>query len=164
MKLSDLKPNVYPTDLLEDCTSGLCLFGAGFYGANDAIHMHNANISHVTVVDTDTEKLAVMSSMYGPGWILILNDVTTWVPNIANSGVLSWDIVSVDAPANMFDWCWNSIDLLCALANKYVVLTTYDSMVDRWVNTDEWRFVAIYSRSSKELISLMVLERNSCLN
>jgi len=167
LKLSELRPNLYPTYLLDKCDSGLCLFGAGFYGANDAIHMHYANMQYIQVVDTDAIKINDMQAEYPDEWVFTVADVTTWVPNVANASLLSWDIVSIDAPTNMFDWCWNNIDDLLKLANKYAVLTTSDFYIDRWksidrsTDTDEWEMTGLVNRSTKALTSLVIFERAS---
>ena len=161
MNLEQLRPNLYPTYLLDKCASGLCLFGAGFYGANDAIHMYNAGLDFVSVVDSDDEKVKVMEAMYPHRWSFLTSDVTTWVPNVAKNSFLSWDIVSIDAPANMFDWCWNNIDDLLKLANKYAVLTTSDFYIDRWTDTDKWVMTGLVNRSTKALTSLAIFERAS---
>ena len=161
LKLSELQPNVYPVHLLMDCDSGLCLFGAGFYGANDAIHMFHTSMPYVHVVDNDVWKMNEMRVMYPSEWVFSTADVTTWVPNVASASVLSWDIVSVDSPQNMFDWCWNNIDDLLKLANKYAVLTTSDFYIDRWTDTDEWVMAGLVNRSTKALTSLVIFERRA---
>ena len=165
MQLSDIQPNIYPVRLLMDCDSGLCLFGAGFYGANDAIHMFHTSMPYVQVVDNDADKIAVMEDMYPPEWVFTVADITTWVPNVANTQVLSWDIVSVDAQQSMFPWVLSNFDTIAKLANKYIVLTMSSQLgeeVAYHTNNREWKMIACMSRSLSGLIELLVYERVPC--
>ena len=161
MQLSDISPNVYPVNLLNECSSGLCLFGAGFYGANDAIHMLGADIA-VHVVDNDEVKMATMEDMYPTDWIFDTNDVTVWLPKIANAKVVTWDIVSVDAPQNMFPWVLSNFDEIAKLANKYLVITMYDDMahsVAYFCDNLDWELVSTMNRSQSGLIELLIFKR-----
>ena len=162
MNLEQLQPNVYPVNLLNKCDSGLCLFGAGFYGANDAIHMYNAGMT-VHVVDNDATKIAVMEEMYPNDWVFSTADVTTWAPNTANNGLLTWDIVSVDAPQNMFPWVLSNFDELAKLANKYLVVTMATELAESvayFCDNLDWELVSTMNRSQSGLIELSVF---SCL-
>jgi len=160
MNLSDIVPNVYPTDILAECESGLCLFGAGFYGRNDAIHMHNAGLS-LTVIDTDKDKLLTMAHMYNEQ-IILEGDVLTWVPNTVASGILTWDIVSVDSPTNLFEWVRDNFDTLVKLADKYLVITMYNDFADGvgdFCDNLDVELVQVLNRSTSGLISLFVFKR-----
>lgn len=162
MKLSDIRPNVYPIDILTECDSGLCLFGAGFYGRNDAIHMYNAGIKRCTVLDIDEKKIHDMIEMYPISWVIQPTDVLRWVPNTANSGLLTWDIVSVDAPTNLFEWVRDNFDDLVKLTNKYLVITMYDDMahsVAYFCDNLDVELVDQVNRSLSSLISLFVFKR-----
>ena len=161
MSLSDITPNLYPTDILKECKTGLCLFGAGFLGANDCIHMHNAKLN-VTVLDIDDKKLKEMEELYPKKWTFLMSNATEWVPNTVNNGVLKWDIVSVDAPTNMFEWVRDNFDLIARLANKYLVVTMYkeiaDGVADFCDNLDV-ELVDKMNRSNNGLIELLVFKR-----
>jgi len=162
LNLQQLQPNIYPVRLLMDCDSGLCLFGAGFYGANDAIHMFRTSLPYVQVVDIDAEKIAVMEEMYPSEWVFTVADIRTWVPNVANTQVLSWDIVSVDAQQSMFPWVLSNFDTIAKLANKYIVLTMSTELgeeVAYYTDIPEWKQIAQITRSLSGLIELLVYER-----
>jgi len=165
LNLHQLQPNIYPVRLLSECDSGLCLFGAGFYGANDAIHMFRTSLPYVQVVDNDPTKIAVMESMYPAKWIFTIADITTWVPNVANASVLSWDIVSVDAQQSMFPWVLSNFDTIAKLANKYIVLTMSADLgeeVAYYTDLPEWKQIVKMTRGySKDngVIELLVYER-----
>ena len=115
----------YHIDLLEDCSTGLCLFGAGFYGAHDSIHMLDAGIKNVHVVDIDLEKLKVMESIYPKKWMFTDADVFEWIQNAKDMG-LYWDVVSIDPPTALLDKCAGMLDLFMPLAEKYIMLTTWE--------------------------------------
>ena len=157
MNLEQLRPNLYPTYLLDKCDSGLCLFGAGFYGANDAIHMYNAGLDFVSVVDSDDEKVKVMEAMYPHRWSFLTSDVTTWVPNVANNSFLNWDIVSVDSPTNMFSWVIDNLGVIAKLSNKYVVVTMHTEVADL-CRIPEWELVTVMNRSLSGLVELLVFK------
>ena len=162
MNLSDISPNVYPINLLSECSTGLCLFGAGFYGANDAIHMYNAGVRAVQVVDTDGEKLSVMEGIYPPTWVFDTNDVTVWVPKIANAKVITWDIVSVDAPTSMFPWVLSNFDEIATLANKYLVVTMAVELAEAvayFCDNLDWELIDRMNRSQSGLIELLIFKR-----
>lgn len=160
MNLNDLQPNIYPVRLLENCDSGLCLFGAGFYGANDAIHLYYADMPYVQIVDIDANKLSEMEAAYPKEWVFTTADVKEWVPIVANASLLSWDIVSVDAPTQLFRWVLDNLDTIAKLANKYLVITMYADLEEE-VRTDdsEWKQIAKMTRSNSGLIELLVYER-----
>jgi len=162
LNLYDIKPNLYPTDILKGCKTGLCLFGAGFYGANDGIHMHNANMKKITVVDIDAEKIQEMKALYPAKDVFLVSDVTEWVPNTASAGVLTWDIVSVDSPTNMFEWVRDNFDTIATLANKYLVVTMYSDLADGvgdFCDNTDWELTQRVNRSQSGLIELLVFKR-----
>lgn len=162
MNLSDIKPNTFPKDLLQDCESGLCLFGAGFYGANDAIHMFKAGMRDVTIMDTDRQKIAAMVKMYPHEWYFLGHDVFDWLESIVDyyKDPYLWDIVVVDPPLSLIhDVCAN-LDKFLALASKYLVLTvssmhTHDNLHTR----PDWRIQSWILRNKDPQTHLVVWER-----
>jgi len=55
------------------------------------------------------------------------SDVFMWVQNV--SGMLKWDVVSVDPPTALLDRCADELPSFIALANKYVILTTWEEIL-----------------------------------
>ena len=84
----------YPTDLLDDldAETGLLLFGAGFYGRNDGIHLADAGLT-CTVIDVDLDKMAAMKRVYPSSWTFEVCDVFDW---IRRPVLPTFDVVSVD--------------------------------------------------------------------
>lgn len=109
----------YPSNLLKGCETALLLFGAGFLGMNDGIHMVDAGISAV-VVDIDESKLLKMANLYPDDWTFVKADAW-WMAERLDS---TFDVVSVDnftgdseAPVLA------SLGLWCRLANRLVTVT-----------------------------------------
>jgi hypothetical protein len=152
MNILEITPNKFPKHLLPHCDSGLCLFGAGFYGANDAIHMYIEDIKRVDIVDIDEQKMKEMSKTYTTGWGFTVMDVVQWIDEWAVGA--TWDIVSVDPPVAMQEWCIFNLKAICNLANKYVVLSTNDQWAE-WL-TEEYSVKEVLRRSANTY--LIVLE------
>lgn len=112
----------YPTYLLENAKTGLCLFSAAFLGHNEAIHFVLEDVQ-TTCVDIDQEKLSVMQSMYPEGWEFVCRDAWEFAESAAAVG-RTWDIVSVDTfRGNATEKSLTTIDLWCSLADTAVVMT-----------------------------------------
>jgi hypothetical protein len=109
--------HLYPRDLLDNASTALALFAAGFHGQQDVIWMAEAGL-HVTCVDTDGEKLNEMILAYPEGWEYVTGDAFEY----ATLTQRTWDIVNIDAPSNLFDRCAELLPLWCLLARKTVVL------------------------------------------
>jgi hypothetical protein len=104
-----------------------------------------------------------MKEMYPAKDVFLVSDVTEWVPNTASAGVLTWDIVSVDAPTNMFEWVRDNFDTIATLANKYLVVTMYSDLahgVADFCDNLDVELVDRMNRSQNGLIELLVF---SCL-
>lgn len=145
LQLSDIGRAQYPVNLLKDCQSGLCLFGAGFYGGSDAIHMYDTGLSHVNVVDIDRAKINVMQNIYPSSWVFSVDDVFEWVRTIVKLRLVTWDIVSIDPPTALIDRCLDELVIFSALAKKYVTLTTYPDHIPKL--EEEYRVIDITDRS-----------------
>jgi hypothetical protein len=52
----DGRGDVFPRGLLRPTDTALCLFAAGFLGANDVYWLYEAGLQEVTCVDTDAER------------------------------------------------------------------------------------------------------------
>lgn len=115
----------YPTYLLEDAETGLCLFSAAFMGHNDVIHFALENVD-TTCVDIDQEKLNVMASLYPGGWKFICRDAWEFAEAAAAIGQ-SWDVVSVDTfRGNATEKSLADLEIWCQIAGTAVVATLED--------------------------------------
>lgn len=123
MTLSEIPRNDYPTEYLKECHSALCLFGAGFHGANDVIHMYDADVRSVSVVDIDEEKMDWMKIEYPMRYKYYNQDVFDFINSVKGP---TWDIVSVDPPTALFNKCLERLPELMWLSNKYVAITCWD--------------------------------------
>lgn len=94
--LADANPSTFPTDLLVGAESAIAFYGAGFLGRNDVIHLWNARLPDVAVIDTDEGKLMEMARLYErPTWLWRPVDAVETAREWAASGV-KVDIVTVD--------------------------------------------------------------------
>lgn len=112
----------YPTHLLPETGTALALFGAGFHGWNDVIHMAHLDVD---CVDLDAAKLAEMTAIYGPDRFRA-HQQDAWDFAETNRGRV-WDVVSVDPFFSIdAERAWETVDLWCALASRLVTLTVRD--------------------------------------
>lgn len=112
----------YPTYLLEDAETGLCLFSAAFMGHNEAIHFALEDVQ-TTCVDIDQEKLHAMQALYPSEWKFVCRDAWEFADAAASTG-MTWDIVSVDTfRGNATERSLRDLEAWCAIANKAVIAT-----------------------------------------
>ena len=133
--------NPYPTGILEGHETALCLFAAGFYGAQDGYWIHQAGL-RATCVDIRPGRLAEMKQMYPDDWDFVVEEVFDFTER-AEIERRRWDIVSVDCPSGMFDECAEHADLWCSVARHAVILgtgrNTAVSPPDGWTATGKVR-------------------------
>lgn len=112
----------YPTYLLEDAETGLCLFSAAFMGHNDVIHYALENV-RATCVDVDEQKLQAMAAIYPSDWTFVVGDAWEFAETADNKGDL-WDVVSVDTfRGHATERSLKTLDLWCSIALRAVVAT-----------------------------------------
>jgi hypothetical protein len=115
----------YPTYLLENAETGLCLFSAAFMGHNDVIHFALEDVD-TTCVDVDSEKLIAMTSLYPESWRFVCGDAWEFAEAAWAKGV-RWDVVSVDTfRGNATERSLKSLETWCAIAEHAVVATLED--------------------------------------
>jgi hypothetical protein len=128
----------YPTYLLEDAESGLCLFSAAFMGHNEAIHFALENVQ-TTCVDIDQEKLHAMAALYPDDWEFVVRDAWEFAAAAYAVG-MTWDVVSVDTfRGNATERSLADLNAWCLIANRTVIATlelgqTY-RVPDDWTDT-----------------------------
>lgn len=118
----DAAGKLFPKHLLKGCESALFLFGAGFYGRNDACWAVEAGVPG-TVVDTDFDKLSVMEGIYPDDWLFIRSDAFDFVDFHKGSDGLTWDFISVDCPLDLVITCYNRLYDWRSLSNRAAILT-----------------------------------------
>lgn len=115
----------YPTYLLEDAKTGLCLFSAAFQGHNDVIHFALESVQTVCV-DIDSEKLDALAELYPEDWRFICRDAWEFAKEAAKKGG-HWDVVSVDTfRGNATERSLADLGVWCAIADRAVVATLED--------------------------------------
>jgi hypothetical protein len=112
----------YPTYVLENAKTGLCLFSAAFMGHNEAIHFVLEDV-FTTCIDIDSVKLEAMADLYPDDWRFICRDAweyaeAAWARNE------TWDVVSVDTfRGNATERSLSDLSVWCRIAEKAVVAT-----------------------------------------
>lgn len=143
----------YPTYLLEDAETGLCLFSAAFYGHNEAIHFALESV-RTTCVDIDQEKLNVMASLYPSGWDFICHDAWEFAEEAA-AKEKTWDIVSVDTfRGNATLRSLADLGAWCAIANKAVIATLEDDLIGEYEVPEGW--TETHFRRNSEVLWLVL--------
>jgi len=151
--LADANPATFPTDLLPGIDSALALFGAGFLGRNDVVHLWAAGVPNVVVVDTDEGKIEEMARLYErPAW--------TWLVDDAYKVALEWgdgplvDLVVVDPWTGGIAKALNSLELWLRLAHRFLVIGVCRDWFDayhvaptldgfnKWLARQYWRGAA----------------------
>lgn len=116
------KAGYYPTGLLEDAETGLCLFSAAFMGVNAEIHFALAGVE-TTCVDVDADKLITMAALYPDSWKFVCQDAWEFAAEAAENGE-RWDVVNVDTfRGNATERSLRDLGVWCALASKAVLAT-----------------------------------------
>lgn len=137
----------YPTEILEGCETGLCLFSAAFLGHNDAIHFAEAGL-RTTCVDTNAGRLEEMSELYPRNWQWRWEDAWTFAQRAEALG-WQWDAVSADTfTGDVEIKSLRSLDLWCSLARKALTVTltegkTYD-VPKGWISNLYERAEGVY--------------------
>lgn len=139
----------YPSHLLREGGTGLCLFAARFWGVNDAILMARQSMD-ITLVDT-SERVLEMAEMYACD--STLGDAWDFAESAI--GGEQWDAVSADTfTGDPMTRSLASLDLWCSLARDVVTVThtpgaPYE-VPDGWTG---WLF------PRNERVNWLVLER-----
>ena len=112
----------YPTYLLENAKTGLCLFSAAFMGHNEAIHFALEDV-FTTCVDIDAAKLEVMADLYPEDWRFICRDAWEYAERAA-AREETWDVVSVDTfRGNATERSLADLGVWTAIADQAVAAT-----------------------------------------
>lgn len=137
----------YPTYLLENAQTGVCLFSAAFMGHNEAIHFALEEVQ-TTCVDIDSVKLEEMADLYPEEWRFVCRDA--W--EFAEAAALreeKWDVVGVDTfRGNATERSLADLGVWCEIANAAVIATleegqTYD-VPEGWTATHFQRNSEVY--------------------
>lgn len=137
----------YPTYLLEDAKTGLCLFSAAFMGHNEAIHFVLEEVQ-TTCVDIDSVKLEAMADLYPEDWRFVCRDAWEYAEAAALREE-KWDVVSVDTfRGNATERSLADLGVWCDIANTAVIATleqgqTYD-VPEGWTDNTFQRNSEVY--------------------
>ena len=122
-------PATFPREVLAGATSAACFFGAAFRGRNDAIHLADAGLAEVVVVDVDAEKLGEMRAIYPAPWRWTVGDAYSVARDMAERGEKA-DVVVVDAWQRDCEQALAELPLWCAIARRHVVVTVAKPWLD----------------------------------
>jgi hypothetical protein len=143
----------YPAFLLPDEGSALCLFAAGFWGWNDAIHMVRKGLT-CDFVDTDGNKLWEMLTLMPEGHAFHVEDSWAFASRAAHDG-REWDVVSVDPfMGDAAERSWETLYLWLMIARKMVTLTV---KTDTQLNVPEEWNPQIFPRNDR--VAWLVMQR-----
>jgi hypothetical protein len=120
----------FPLRLLHGCDSVLAFFCAQFYGKNDIIHVYNAGVPEVTLVDLDEAKLGVMKALYPATWTMRVGDAFAVAEEYRAQG-RRFDAVICDPYTQMAKTvAWDHLRLFHAVARKYWFVLYTQQMFD----------------------------------
>lgn len=122
-------PATFPREVLSGATSAVCFFAAAFRGRNDAIHLADAGLADVLVVDVDAEKLGEMRAIYPASWRWTVGDAYAVARDLRERGERA-DVVVVDAWQSECERALAELPLWCAVARRHVVVTVAKPWLD----------------------------------
>jgi hypothetical protein len=136
MSIDSKKVN-FPTWVLDDCGSALCLFCAAFGGMNDVQYVWDAGIERVDLVDNDAVKMEALWEKFDRNkWHFEICDCFNevgfrrWLEDIS-IGDHRCDVTIADPWTDQVDAVLDMLDDLKAITRKYIVLTVTDKQFDR---------------------------------
>ena len=122
-------PSTFPREVLDGATSVASFFGAAFLGRNDAIHLADAGIADVVVVDLDAAKLGEMRAIYPAPWRWTVGDAYVVARDMGKRGEKA-DVVIADAWQSDCERMLSELPLWCAIARRHVVVTVAKPWLD----------------------------------
>jgi len=122
-------PTTFPREVLDGATSAACFFGAAYRGRNDAIHLADAGLVDVLVVDADGEKLGEMRAIYPASWRWTVGDAYAAARDLRERGEKA-DVIVVDAWQSDCEQALAELPLWCAIARRRVVVTVAKPWLD----------------------------------
>lgn len=126
--------------------TGLCLFGAGFGGENDARWLKKDGVRG-TVVDNDKAAINRMRINYPDSWNFLCEDVYKFLRDAKEH----FDIISIDQPAGETDNIHVWLPQIWMLVNKMlVVLAPWDyeppafaQNIEHIIRSEDWEWWVI---------------------
>jgi hypothetical protein len=85
----------FPRSCVEGMATAACLFTCAQYGRQDVIHVYNAGIRDVTLVDLDAAKMDHMKRIYRPEWSYKVGDYRAFLAS-AIASKTQYDLVTAD--------------------------------------------------------------------
>jgi O-antigen/teichoic acid export membrane protein len=121
--------STFPMEVLDGATSAASFFGAAFRGRNDAIHIADARIADVVVIDLDAAKLGEMRAIYPATWRWTVGDAYVVARDMRERGEKA-DVVVADAWQSDCERMLSELPLWCAIARRYAVVTVAKPWLD----------------------------------
>jgi hypothetical protein len=152
----------FPRGCLTGVSSAACLFACEQYGRQDVIHLFEAGIPHVTLVDLDDGRMAHMKRMYRPDWRYEVQDFREFLGS-AVAAKAQYDLVTTDPRLVMADEVVGErLRQLAAIArNGLCLLYTADLLERDGYNSGgvERMSQVISARAGRKLEVLEVMHR-----
>lgn len=142
-------PSTFPLRLLPAATSAACFYAAGFLGRNDVIHIADAGLRDVVLIDTDESKLQDMHRIYPEGWAYLPQDAEA-AALYFHSQARTFDLVIVDPWTGGILRSMQFLHTWLTLANQAVIIgTSFEWFADKhmpptldalndWVRRSHW--------------------------
>lgn len=118
----------FPAAVLRHKSSALCLFSCRFCGKADVIHVHDARIAEVTLVDNDASAMADMKLIYPASWNYIVADYKDFLAAAAQTGA-RYDLVIADEWLYMAkEVAWDALPMIMSVCSDTLLLNYTDEM------------------------------------
>lgn len=117
----DSNPATFPTHVLAGAESAACFFCAGFLGRNDVIHVADAKVRRVVLVDNDPGKLEEMFRLYPQTWATFHGDAFAAAEEMRARGD-GFDVSIVDPWSNAIPHALLAIPTWLAVTRKHLVI------------------------------------------
>lgn len=114
-------PRTFPLFVLEGAASAACFFAAAFLGRNAEVHVADAGVRRVVLVDLDEARLREMAGLYPPAWEIRPGDAYALVRRMAETGE-SYDLVTVDPFTNAIPAALGQVRAWLTVTKRYLVI------------------------------------------
>ena len=98
----------FPAEYLEGIESTLCLFGATTLGRSELVHVLDAAVPRVTVVDPFWKKLRDVERLFPPEWSYSRDELLAWCGTARDEG-RRYDVVICDGSPSIVDHVWEDV-------------------------------------------------------
>jgi hypothetical protein len=127
----------FPTDCLESAASVACLFGGSSGGRADLIHVLQAGVGDVAVVDDRPAKLRQVEGIFPETWTYVCGDCLGFCSD-AQEDDRRYDVVICDGSAGAVDHLWEELlPFAVNVARTWLMVRISGEYFERWGQVDE---------------------------